>query len=324
MAASDSSSGLSSNSSPSVNSLSSTLLAAVMRRISLPKFVSASGSTSSIKIDEIRLDDATVDQVNAEDVKIELDTGNVVLRDVRTVVRLRITFNYGIHIPLPWPIPDFDLDGSTTVESWPIPFNVGNVDIPALNNVDLDIPSATLEDIEASLDPIKGLDLGSGTFKGVNLDDTVLPAAGFGLGGMSLGALNLNGVSVPSVSAARFSLDEFSPDAKLVFPSISIKNVELPSVSAPDVSSEGPVVVPEVTSSTQHIPLLRGILTASVDIDPTMDIIIGSMDIDNMSAVSSVKKIDIRDMRVSVGVSGVTLDGLELNSVEVESISTTG
>ena len=324
MAALDGSSGSSSNSSPSVNSLSSTLFAAVMRRISLPRFASASGSTGSIKIDEIRLDDATVDQVDAENVKIELDTGNVTLRDVRTVVRLRITFNWGVHINLPWPIPDFDEGGHVTIESWPIPFNVGNVDIPALNNVDLDIPSATLEDIEASLEPIKDLNLGSGTFSGVALDDTVLPAAGFGLGGMSLGALNLKGVEVPSVSAARLSLNEFSPDAQLVFPSVSIKNVQLPSTSAPEVSSEGPVVVPEVTTSTQRIPLLDGFLTASIDIEPTMDLLIGSVDIDNMSAVSSVEKIEIRDMKVNVEVSGVTLDELELNSVEVESISTTG
>lgn len=311
--------------SSSVNGLSSVLAAAIMRRINLPKFISASGNASSIKIDEIRLGEASVDRVEIEDVKTELDTGMVTIENARAIVSLRISFNYGLHINLPWPIPDINIDDSISIGTIRFPFDIGDITIPALENVDLVIPSALLEDIQASLEPVNNLDLGGGSFTGIKLDDTVLPSAGFALGGLSLGALNLNDVNVPSVSAARLSVDGFSPDKPLLLPSISIKNIELPSTSAPQVKSEAPVVVPDVSSESRNIPLIsRGPLRASIDIDPTLTFAISSMVINDISAISTIEKIDLKDTQSTAQISGVAVDGLDLNSVELESVTIEG
>ena len=305
------------------NDLSSVLAAAVMHRISLPKFISASGSADSIKIGEIRLSDTTVDHINVEGVKTELDTGTAALDEARAIVSLRIIFNYGIHIPLPWPFRDINIDDSVTVGTIRFPFEIGDITIPALNNIDLDIPSATLEDIQASLEPVSDLDLGGGAFNGLKLDDTVLPTAGFGLSGLSVGTINLNEVSVPAISSARLSVDEFSPNNALLLPSIRIENIELPSIAAPTVMSEGPIVVPDIKSADRSIPLIRGgILEASITVEPTFTMVINQMVINNISATSTIRKIDLRDLQSTVQLSDVTLNGLELNAVELENITT--
>lgn len=308
----------------SLNSISSILAAAVMRRISLPKFISASGSAQAIKIDEIRLGNASVDRVDVEELNTEVDTGTIKLEDARAIVSLSLSFHYGIHIPLPWPFDDISIDGNIPIPDPPdFPFDIGQIDIPALNNIDLEIPTATLEDIQASVQPVNNLDLGGATFNNIKLDNTVLPTAGFGMSGLSMGALNLNDVSVPSVSSERLSLGDFAPDNPLVLPSISIKDIDLPEASVPRVESDGPVVVPGVTSSTQKIGLTGGLLEASIDITPTLTIRIGSMVINDISAISTIKKVDLRDIQTTVQVDGVAVEGVELNSVELESIATT-
>ncbi|WP_428354858.1 hypothetical protein [Methyloprofundus sp.] len=234
-------------------------------------------------------------------------------------------YTFGIHINLPWGIPDIDIE-----ESFPIPdppdfdFDIGQITIPALNNIDLDIPSATLNDIQASIDPINNLDLGGGTFNDVKLGDTVVPSAGFGMSGLSMGALKVSDVSVPSISSERLSIGEFSPDSPMILPSISVKDIKLPQTSAPQAESEGPVVVPGVTSSMQRIGLTEGLLVASIDITPTLTIFIGSMVINDISADSTIKKINLRDTQASVQVTGVNVDGVELKNIELESIATNG
>ena len=133
MAESDGSSEPKEKNSSSKMSFSSTLASAVMRQISLPKFLSASGSTSSISIDQIKLGPATVGQVNIQDVDTQLDTGQVTIEDARAIVSLRISFKYGIHIPLPWPIPDINIDDNLSIGTIRFPFSIGDISIPALN-----------------------------------------------------------------------------------------------------------------------------------------------------------------------------------------------
>lgn len=311
------------SSSSAMNKLSSVLAAAVMQRINLPKLISASGSANSIKIDQIRLNDTSVDSVNVLDVKTEVDTGTVTMENARAIVSLNLRFNFGVHIPLPWPFDDIDFSDSISLGGITFPFDIGDISIPELNNVDLEIPSATLIDIQASLEPVNNLHLGGAVFNGLELDNTVLPSAGFGLGGMSLGALSLSELNMPSVSSARLSVKGFSLDNTLLLPSISIEDIKLPATSAARVTTTAPVVVPGVTSETRNIPLTSGLLNTSIDISPTLTIAISSMVINNISAVSTISKIDIRDIRSTVQVSGVTADGIELNSVELESITTT-
>lgn len=305
--------------------LSHTLAAAVMGRVSLTKLVCPSGSASSIRVDRIVLGSATVASVDIHRVHTALDTGNVTLEDARAVVSLAINFSYGIHVRLPGPIPDINIDDDIRIGTIRFPFEIGDVRIPALSNVDLMIPSAGLEDVQASVDPVRQLDLGGARFSALQLDGTVLPAAGFGLGGLSLGPVRIRDVGIPAISSAHLAVGELSPDNPLVLPSIGVRNIGLPAVSAPRVESESPVVIPGVRSQTREIPLVRsGILRASITIEPTLTIAIRTLVIRDISAASTIDRIDVRDLSAPVTLSGVSLDGLMLNDVELESIATQG
>lgn len=324
MADADDSSPANSETPPVGNTLSSILSAAVMRRISLPKFLSVSGSARSIQIDQVILNNTTVDQVDVANINTEVDTGQVTLENARTIVTLALRFNYGIHIPLPWPIPDINISDSVSLGGISFPFEIGDIEIPRLDNVDLEIPSATLEDIQASIAPVNNLDLGGAGFNGLMLDSTLLPAAGFGLSGMSLGPLSLNEVEVPSVTSEALKIDGFTLDNSLQLPSLTIENIQLPTASAPSVSTVAPVVVPDITAETRNIPLTDFLLRTSIDITPTLTMAISSMVINDISAVSSIGRVDIRDVQSTVAASGVNAEGIELNNVEIESVATTG
>lgn len=297
-------------------SLASALTAAVMRRIGLPRFTAASGSAASVRIGEIRLENASVDRVDILNVATTLNTGAISLDNARAIVAIRVFVDWWYDVWL-----DSD-SGSFTLGTFDFPFDIGDIDIPSLNNIRLGVPSATLRDIIAAVHPVRDLALGGAAFSALRLDDTLLPSAGFGLGGLSLGAVNLTDVRVPRSSTARVTLGAFTPDGPLLLPSLRIDGVELPAASAPRIRSEGLIAVPNAVASARTLPGVSfGIFGFTLGMQPTLDIFIEALTIRNLAASATIERVDLRDVRASVDLRNLELDRVELEQLHVDRLT---
>ena len=77
----------------------------------------------------------------------------------------------------------WDDSGSQGLGSLSFAIGIGNVAVPLLRDIDLAIPRATVTDASLNVAPIQNLDL-AGRLRGLRIDDTQLPASGFGLSGL--------------------------------------------------------------------------------------------------------------------------------------------
>jgi hypothetical protein len=291
------------------------LAAAVMRRIEVPSFVSASGSATSIRIGEISLGEANVDRVDVSEVETRFSTGNIFLVNARAIVEIRLSVRWWYDF---WFASD---SGVAPLGSISFPFEIGNIAIPALSNIRLEVPSATLDDIRATLQPVSNLELGGGTFEDLRLADTLVPSAGFGLGGLGLGAVSLNNVAVPSVSAASLDLARFAPTGPLVLPSLRVEGIELPAASAPLIESEGLIRVPQATASQRVVPFSLGVIGFDFRMRPVLDMFIDRMVIENLTAWASVETLQVRNVSAPVALRNVSLDGLQLEQLTIQRIT---
>jgi hypothetical protein len=294
-------------------SLESALAAAVMRRIGLPRFTAASGSAASVRIGEIRLENASVDRVDIRNVATTLNTGAISLDDARAIVAVRVFVDWSYDV-------FFDSgSGSTALGTIEFPFDIGDIDIPRLDNIRLAVPSATLRDIIAAVHPVRDLALGGAALNALRLEDTLLPSAGFALGGLTLGAVNLTDVRLPRSSTARVTLGSFTPAGPLLLPSLRIDGVELPAASAPRVSSAGLVAVPNAVASERTLGGLNfGFLRFDLRIQPTLDIFIAALTIRNLAASATIERVDLRDLRASVDLRNLELERVELEQLHVD------
>lgn len=301
---------------PGGGALGSALAAAVMKRIELPSFTAASGSAAAVHIGEIRLENASVDRVDVQHVSTTFSTGAVSLDNARAIVAIRVFFDW-------WYDVGFSSDsGRETLGTFDFPFDIGNIDIPRLTNISLAVPSASLRDITAAVQPVRNLNLGGATFSALEVDNALLPAAGFGLGGLSLGAVTLTDVRVPGASTARLAVGTFAPDRQLVLPSLRIDGVELPAAAAPRITSQGLIRVPHAVASARTLPGVSfGIFGFTLGIQPTLDIFIDALTIRDLAATATIEHIDLRDVRASVGVSNLELSRVDLRDLHVDRVS---
>jgi hypothetical protein len=297
-------------------SLAGALAAAVMKRIELPAFTAASGRAAAVHIGEIRLENASVDRVDIQNVATTLRTGAISLDNARAIVAIRVFFEW-------WYDVGFASDsGSETLGTFDFPFVIGDIDIPSLNNVHLAVPSASLRDIIAAVHPVRDLDLGGARLGAIELTDTLLPSAGFGLGGLSLGAVNLTDVRLPGTSTARLTLGAFTPDGPLVLPSLCIDGVELPVAGAPRVTSQGLIAVRQAVASARKLPGVSfGVFGFTLGMQPTLDIFIEALTIRDLAASAAIERIDLREVRASVAVRDLELDRVDLEQLRVDRLT---
>ena len=297
--------------------LAAQLAAAVVRRIEVPSFVSVSGRAASIRIGEISLGEANIDHVDVSNVETRFSTGRIFLSDAHAIVAIKVDLQWRY---------DIGIDSGSGTEplfSFDFPFDIGDVDIPALSNIRLDVPSATLNEVRANLQPVINLDLGGGTFENLRLADTRVPSAGFGLGGLGLGAVRLNDVAVPSVSAASLDLERFAPTGPLVLPSLRVEGIELPAASAPSIESEGLIFVPDVRTDSRTSGWFGfgGIASVRVVVTPELDIRIERLVLQNLTASASVDTLQVQNVSAPVSLRNVSLGGLQLEQLTIERIT---
>lgn len=291
------------------------LAAAVMKRIEVPEIASASGNIARIRIGEVSLGQASVDHVDVFNTRTIFDTGNVFLADARALVEIQLSVRWWYDF---WFASD---SGTASLGSVSFPFTIGNIAIPRLRNIRLEVPTASLDDITARLQPVVNLDLGGGTFTNLELTDTTLPSAGFGLGGIALGAVKLSDVAIPAASSAKLTLGGFSPNGPLVLPSIRVDNLNLPSATAPHIESEGLITVPQATASQRVVPFSLGVIGFDFRLRPVLDLVIERLVIENLSASASIEALDIHNVASPITISNVQLDGLELEQLTIDRIT---
>ncbi len=295
------------------------LAGAVMRRIHVPRLTAQSGSAESMRIGRIDMGDATVEDVLIQGVDASLDTGRVLMEDVRSVVDLRVGISFRVRAG------PFRRSGEPSV-NMSFPFNIGTVDVPELEDVELTIPSASLSDAVVEIEPIHNLNLGGGQFSGVQMDEADLPAAGFGLSGLLLGPVRMTDITVPAVTTASVSIEEFAPDGPLTLPAVEIRNISLPDIRAPRVSSVASVEIEDARASRQQVTLVDidvfvGALRIAVFAEPTLNIHIGALTLDDVTATSSIDRIRMQTVRAPVTVRDVVLGDLRLEDIAVDEVT---
>ena len=144
-----------------------------------------SANVGQIEIDKIAPGAAQVGSLSLTGTNIAIKSGSARLHQVRFVLELKVTLHWWYN---------FGFLGSGGADenlgSYYFPFNAGDVDVPALNNIDLNIPNVTATNISAGIAPLLNLTLGSAAIKTLLASKISLPTAGFQLGGLGLGPVS--------------------------------------------------------------------------------------------------------------------------------------
>lgn len=291
-------------------------IADALRNINIAHIGAVSGTASTLGVDRIELGEATIDRLVIQGISADIRAGTTLLQDVRFVLELRLSVDW-------WYDFGWLGSGGDTVDLPSLTFglSLGNVLVPSLQDIDLSIASATVNDVEVALTPVSNLDLGGVQFRRLSVDDTRLPAAGFGLSGMEVGAVTVDGVEFPASVSRQLGLGELQPNNPLRLPSAEVTGIDIPSVQIPSVVSQGAIDIEDAQASRRGVRLSLGLFGFTFWVRPVFDLHIGQLVLSDVSAATSIDRLRLEELSAPLTIRGVRMGDVQLEQLTVNQIS---
>lgn len=289
------------------------LFAALVKELNVAQVLAKSGKVGEVSVGEVSIGDVVVDSLKLSDTSAKVQSGNAFLEDVAFILELKLRLHWHYDIAI------YEDSGVEDLGSLSFGMNVGNVQVPALNDIQLEIPAVTVNNLDAQLAPLKNLNLGAADLGKLKVEDTRLPSAGFTLNGMALGSLSLSGLGAPAVDSAKASIDEVSPTAAVVLPSAKLTGVAIPATSIPNVSS-GDFGL-DAQASSRSIKIDFGIFDLKFVLTPIVHLHVGAMTLQALSLSAEVGEVAVENVRLPVNVRSILLKSLKLEDVSVANVT---
>ena len=276
-----------------------------------------SGTAGSLGIDRIELGEATIDRLVIQGVSASIQAGATWLQDVRFVLELRLSVDWWY---------DFGWLGSgggtVGLPSLSFGLTLGNVLVPSLDDINLSVPSAVVNDAGAVIAPITNLDLGGASFRDLRVDDTQLPSAGFGLSGMDLGARDHRERGLPGGGEpAPRHRPASRRTARCACRRPRSPASEIPSAQIPNVVSQGAVDIEDAQATRRGVSLSLGLFGFTFWVAPVFDIHIGQLTLSDVTAAASIERLRLEDVSAPVTIRGVRMGDLQLEQLTVNQVS---
>lgn len=273
-----------------------------------------SGNIKSVDVDKVQFGDATIQRIEITDVSASLQNASVYLQNVRTITELQFTLTWKVDLGFigSW-------SGSNNLGSIDIPFTVGDMAVPGLNNINMTIPSVEVPGIQAKMTPITHMALGQTAMTGISVINTRLPTNGFTMNGIGLGGMTLNNIQIPGTETVKATIQVVTPANNIVLPGAKLQNINIPSVSIPDIQS-GSISTSAIASS-RTITADIGILEVTLKVTPTIHLDIASMVIHDAELSALIKTMDIQNISVPVSINGVTVNEIGFSQLKVNQVT---
>ncbi len=292
------------------------IVASMLRRADIQSVDVESADASTLSIEGVDIGDASVERFSLRDIRTLVNTGRVTMNNVRTIMDFRIRVSWEVHIWGPNP------RGSFTTGTFSMPFDVGDIDIPELDNMDISVPNAVVENTVASVQSIADLSFNGGRIDNIEIADIRLPTNGYGLAGLGFDTFNLSHIGVPDASIGSISIGTLIPEGMLTLPSAEIQNIGISSVSVPSVSTNRSVTVTDIVASPPPIPLIDfRILTVNIQLLPVLTMQVGGVTLDDMEATSTIASATLENMRFPLQVNGMELSDISVSGLRANKIS---
>jgi len=289
-------------------------VAQITRQLQVDQVNIKEGNLQDVDIDKVNLGSATIGHIELEKVDASLKSSKAYLRNVRTIVELDFYLDW--KIDLGW-IGEWD--GSEHLGDIDIPIALGDINIPDLSDIQLDIPSIDVPGVVAEMAPITSLSLGETALKNMQVSNTQLPSPGFSLSGMGVGSMTTTGISVPATETAKATVQSVTPKENIVLPSATLKNLSIPATRVSNIESSS--FETTAAASSRSISADLGILDVTLRVVPTVHLDVGSMTLQDVDLAMTAKNLDLKNISIPVSLQGITVSSIGLENVTIDKVS---
>src|ERR1700730_4331492 len=153
-------------------------------------------SVNSISVGSVGIGPVTIGQLVITDLELNTAADGAFLRNFVVTVTYTMSLDWRLHIELPGHV--IDDSGTEDLDSPTFIIGFGDLRIPGIENLKIDIASLALDNPAATINPVSNLQLGAAVAEQIQAKNLKLPTAGFSIAGLGIGGLSIRGVGVAS------------------------------------------------------------------------------------------------------------------------------
>jgi hypothetical protein len=227
---------------------------------------------------------------------------------------MKLLWEVSVDIPL---VGSFGWDGSIDFGTHSLPVRLGDVSVPGLQSLSIDLASVSANNVNAVIGAIRNLRLGPVVAEQIRANNAVAPTPDFSLTGFGLGSLEVDGVSVPGATATDTTIARLHGDA---FPpgDVTISGLALPQASLGQIASQG--LDTRATSNPLILSADAGVLKVSLSLTPSARMEADELRLSNVRASASVGAVVLRNVVLPYDVLDVKLSQLGIETIQVPRI----
>ena len=282
-------------------------------------------------IPQTRIDRATVQQVEIgqlsagplaigslvlDGVKAGVSTGTVALNNLSVTIALELELDWSVSIDIPFD-GTHGWSGSIDFGTQSITVGLGDVTVPGLQNLELDLGQFEVTDVSAVIGAIKNLQLGALVAEQISADGVIAPSAGFTLAGLTLGSAALADVGVPAVTIEETKVAHLHGQA-LPLGTMTIPGLSLPGATVADITSDALDV--SATSNPFEFTADAGLLKVTLKLTPGAEMQADELHVSGVHASASIGSVTLSNVVLPYDVLDVSLAQLGIETVAIPNI----
>ncbi|WOJ88725.1 hypothetical protein RZS28_12985 [Methylocapsa polymorpha] len=271
---------------------------------------------NAISVGDIGIGPIQIGQLVVTDFELNAACDGGILRNFRVTINYAMSLEWRLHIDVPGAA--FDDNGVVDIGIQNFTVAFGDIKLPGLEKFKIDIASLNVANVAATANPIASLQLGALVAEQIQARNLKLPTQGFSIAGLGIGALNIGGFGAPAASIDSLTIGKIHGDA---FPlgQLALSNLALPSASVADIASQGVDVAATPKPKAFHIDL--GCLDLLLKVKPSAEAHIDQLVIHNISASTSIGKIELHNVVAPYEFLNLTLSQVGINTISAPTVA---
>jgi hypothetical protein len=273
-------------------------------------------SVNSISVGSVGIGPVTIGQLVITDLELNTAADGAFLRNFVVTVTYNMKLDWHLHIELPGNV--IDDSGTEDLDSPTFIIGFGDIRLPGLENLKIDIASLAVDSPSAAVLPVTNIQLGKAIAEGIQAQNLKLPTAGFTLNGLGLGTLQLAGFGAPAATLDTVTIAKVNGDTT-PFGQMALSNLGLPASQIPDIVAQG--VDSTATPKPKAFHLDMGCLDLVLKVNPTAQAHIDQFIIRNVKASGSIGKIELHNVVAPYELLNLTLSQLGIETISVPAVA---
>ncbi|MCB8978733.1 MAG: hypothetical protein H6657_15030 [Ardenticatenaceae bacterium] len=285
----------------------------VTKRFNVAEVLSDSGAFQNLKMDQVNIGEAIIENLVIQGVDASVTSGDAYLENVRIVLELEVTLEWWIDIGF------YEDTGSKRLDPRLFTLSIGNVDIDSLDEIEVNMPSIMIEDVQVDVPLISDMSLGTGNLSGMKINEIKIPNDGFQVSGALYQDFRLGSIQTPGLSAEKIRLDKLSLETEVVVPKGSLSNFELPTTPINNIKS-GEIIIKDEANSKKIIAAF-GVFGVVIGIKPIAQVLIDKLLIQDIELSARISDAEIEKLHLPLVLEGIELERVSLDDLSIRDIN---